>query len=237
MKISRKKGPLYTQVKDILKDRILHGRYAMDEYIPAEPQLEAEFSVSKITVRKAIEELVQEGFLEKRSGKGTKVIRNTSTSKLSKGKRFTEYLVESGHQLYKQLIESKEINNEKDSKLYTLFGEKCICMRRLYHLDDKPYIYFTHYLTEQMEDILHEKTKDRSLYQLIEQQAIHLENFTDNFAIATAPPEVAELLNVEPGKSLLKRMRYSYDEFDNLIEYSEGYYNTELQEYVVTYNK
>ncbi|MGP4040851.1 GntR family transcriptional regulator [Gracilibacillus sp. D59] len=237
MKISRKKGTLYTQIKDILKDRILHGIYAIDANIPAEPQIEEEFGVSKITVRKAIEELVQEGFLEKRSGKGTKVIRNTSTSKLSKGKLFTEYLVETGHQLYKQLIEHKEISNEKGSKLYSLFGEKCICMKRLYHLDDKPYIYYTHYLTTAMGDILQENIQDRSLYQLIEQQGIHLEKFTDNFAVTIAPTEVEELLKLDPSKPLLKRMRYSYDENGNLTEYSEGYYNTDIQEYVLTYNK
>ena len=89
MNVNRKKGPMYLQIKEILKDRILHGVYAIHTNIPSEPQLEEEFNVSKITVRNAIKELVQEGYLEKKSGKGPKVIANVSTAKLSKGKRFT----------------------------------------------------------------------------------------------------------------------------------------------------
>ncbi len=50
----------------------LHGVYAIHTNIPSEPQLEEEFKVSKITVRNAIKELAQEGYLEKKSGKGRK---------------------------------------------------------------------------------------------------------------------------------------------------------------------
>ena len=83
--VTRKKNIIFTN-KNIIRDRILHGVYAIHTNIPSEPQLEEEFKVSKITVRNAIKELAQEGYLEKKSGKGTKVIRNTSATKLSKGK-------------------------------------------------------------------------------------------------------------------------------------------------------
>lgn len=91
LSLSRKDKPLYMQIANIIKDRILHGVYPIGLNIPSEPQLEQEFNVSKITVRGAIQELVQEGFLEKGSGKGTKVIRNTSSSKLSKWKNSRKF--------------------------------------------------------------------------------------------------------------------------------------------------
>lgn len=102
MRVNRKNGPMYLQIKEILKDRILHGVYAIDTNIPSEPLLEEEFKVSKVTVRNAIKELVQEGYVEKKSGKGTRVIANGSIVKLSKGKRFTELLVEEGHFIFKK---------------------------------------------------------------------------------------------------------------------------------------
>ena len=43
-------------------------------------------------------------------------------------------------------------------------------------------------------------------------------------------------LGEKEGTALLKRMRYSYDEVGEVIEYSEGYYNTEMQHYVVNYD-
>ena len=72
MSLSRKDKPLYLQIKNIIKERILHGVYPLGENIPSEPQLEQEFAVSKITVRNAIQELAQEGYVEKGSGRGTK---------------------------------------------------------------------------------------------------------------------------------------------------------------------
>ena len=236
VKVSRKKGPLYLQVKNILKDRILHGTYPIGTNIPSEPQLEDEFSVSKITVRTAIKELVQEGFLETRSGKGTKVVRNAATSKLSKGKRFTEVLVEEGHKIQKKWLQTKVVCNQKDTTPYQLFGEQCLCIERLYYLDDVPYIHYTHFLTMQMEDATFADLNVESLYDLIEEKGISLESFRDEFAVSIASSTIEDRLNVEKGISLLKRARYSYDDMGNVVEYSEGYYNTGMKQYIVNYD-
>ena len=63
--------PLYYQVKRRLRDRITSGRYPAGAQIPPEGTLEREFGVSRTTVRKAVEELVDEGFLLRRRGVGT----------------------------------------------------------------------------------------------------------------------------------------------------------------------
>lgn len=236
MNLSKRKGPLYLQIKNILKDRISHGVYALNENIPAEPQLEKEFEVSKITIRNAINELVQEGYLEKKSGKGTKVIRNTITSKLSKGKRFTEILVGSGHKIHKQLIQAEIIKNELGTEQYELFDEYCLRIERLYHFNDVPYIHFTHYLTTGMEEIELADLEKQSLYGLIEEEGISLEKFRDEFAAVAAPPDIAKVLGIEEGAPTLKRMRYAYDEAGNIVENSIGYYNTEMQNYIVNYD-
>ena len=146
---NEKKGPLYLQIKNIIRDRILHGVYAIHTNIPSEPQLEEEFKVSKITVRNAIKELAQEGYLEKKSGKGTKVIRNTSTTKLSKGKKFTEVLVEEGYKVQKRLLKAEIVQNEEGTVPFRLFGKESFRIERLYTLNDAPYIHYTHYFRAQ----------------------------------------------------------------------------------------
>lgn len=236
MNISKKKGPLYLQIKNILKDRILHGVYKIGGNIPPEPQLENEFNVSKITVRNAIKELVQEGYLEKKSGKGTRVIRNTAASRLSKGKRFTEILVGEGHKIQKQLVQAEIVSNKEGTEVYRLFGERCLRIERLYHYDDVPYIHYTHYLPSRMENIELSDLGAYSLYRLIEEQDISLEEFRDEFAAVIAPPCVGKVLCIKEGTPLLKRSRYSYDQQGDIIEYSEGYYNTEMQHYIVNYD-
>ncbi|MCP3776314.1 GntR family transcriptional regulator [Paenibacillus sp. MZ04-78.2] len=236
MSLSHKQRPLYLQIMNIVKDRILHGIYPMGTNIPSEPQLEQEFNVSKITVRNAINELVQEGYLEKASGKGTKVIRNTSASKLSRWKRFTEVLVEEGHGIRKQLLLAEVISNEEGSEPYQLFGENCLRIERLYHLNDVPYIHYTHYFTMRVATIELSDLNAQSLYDLLEEQEVNLEKYRDEFAVGPAPSHVEKALQVKKGTPLLNRLRFSYDEKGELIEYSHGYYNTDMHRYVVNYD-
>jgi DNA-binding GntR family transcriptional regulator len=237
MKLSRSKKPMYAQIAGIVKDRILHGVYPVGTNIPSEPQLEQEFNVSKVTVRGAIKELARDGYVETGSGKGTKVIRNTSTSKLSKLKRFTEVLVEEGHRIRKRLLFAESVANEVGSVAYRLFGERCLRIERLYDLNDEPYIHYTHYLSSRAARLELSDLSGQSLYELLEEQDVSLGKYRDEFSVsATAPAPVLAALQIEAGTSLLKRSRYAYDESGELIEYSEGYYHTERHPYVVNYD-
>jgi GntR family transcriptional regulator len=236
MNVSRKKGPLYLQIKEILKDRILHGVYPIHTNIPSEPQLEEEFNVSKITVRNAIKELASEGYIEKKSGKGTKVIANVSIARLSKGKRFTEVLVEEGHHITKKVLSIKKAELSTESELYPLFGENCLQIERIYLLENEPYIHFTHYILLDVSKEELEEVQIGSLYRFLEENNIRLEAFRDEFTVAVAPSHVCEILKLEKDTAILKRIRRSSDEEGNVLEYSEGYYNTGKQNYIVTYN-
>ncbi|MFB1049861.1 GntR family transcriptional regulator [Paraliobacillus sp. JSM ZJ581] len=236
MEIKRSKGLLYLQIKEIIKDRILNGEYPLNTKIPSEPQLEAEFEVSKITVRNAIKELVQEGYLQKKSGKGTKVIANTAGARLSKGKRFTEVLVEEGHQMTKKILSVKRVPLSLDSPLHAIFGDYCVKVERVYFLNGNPYIYFNHFVLLPLSDEELKYAQISSLYRFLEQFNIRLESFRDEFSVSVVPSRVSEVLQIEEGMPVLKRIRRSSDENGKVVEYSEGYYNTENHNYVVTYN-
>lgn len=69
MNIDRESLPLYLQVKITLKEEIENGKYPRGSLIPAEPQLEKIFHVSRITIRQAIAELEAEGYVKKARGK------------------------------------------------------------------------------------------------------------------------------------------------------------------------
>lgn len=63
--------PLYQQIKEDIKSAIQSGKYKPKEKIPPEPALSEEYAVSRITVRRAVEELCSEGYLTKMQGRGT----------------------------------------------------------------------------------------------------------------------------------------------------------------------
>ena len=70
---SNKNMSLYLQVKDILIKRIQEKIWATGTLIPTEQELMDEFNVSRTTIRQAISILVQDGLLEKKQGKGTRI--------------------------------------------------------------------------------------------------------------------------------------------------------------------
>lgn len=63
--------PLYMQVLGRIQYAIDSGKYKVGDMIPSEPELEKRFSVSRVTVRRAIQGLVDSGYLVKKPGKGT----------------------------------------------------------------------------------------------------------------------------------------------------------------------
>lgn len=66
--------PKYIQIARIIREKIQRQEYKPAEQIPTEVELCEEYQVSRITVREAINKLVQEGYLDRRQGKGTYVV-------------------------------------------------------------------------------------------------------------------------------------------------------------------
>jgi GntR family transcriptional regulator len=63
--------PYYLQIAETIRSRILEGHYIPGDLIPSYQELEKEFSVSNITIRKAIEILVRDGIINRKRGVGT----------------------------------------------------------------------------------------------------------------------------------------------------------------------
>ena len=84
------KAPLYQGIKQDLLDKIYAGLLKSDAQIPSEKELSEQFKVSRITVRRALEELEEEGFIYRRQGKGTFVSLHIPAMEGAKGKKRTE---------------------------------------------------------------------------------------------------------------------------------------------------
>ena len=68
----------YQLIANTIKERIIKGIYPQQSFLPKQEELAEEFSVSKITVKSALDLLEREGFVYKESGLGTKVLSNLS---------------------------------------------------------------------------------------------------------------------------------------------------------------
>lgn len=225
---------LYLEIADKIKNDIISGKYPVGSLLPTETELEALFQVSKITVRKAIELLAMDEYVEKKSGKGTTVLSNRPYNKLSKAASFSQVLQKSDlHLSTKALsLEIKEL--EKEHRLYQNFGEKVLEYRRLYLLEGQPYIYFIHYLPVKLAHLTLADFATGSLYRLLNLEGYEIRSFKDDFLAVQLTPEHQEILDTEETIGI-QRIRKSLGDDGLLVEYSEAIYNTNRHPYQIEY--
>ena len=77
--------PLYEQMMMMLRERLDNHVLDAGEKLPSEAELCKSYGVSRITVRRAIDELVEEGYLEKKQGKGTFVTQKRAAGRIAGG--------------------------------------------------------------------------------------------------------------------------------------------------------
>jgi GntR family transcriptional regulator len=98
--------PLYHQIFLILRTKIAQGEWKAGDLLPAEPELMAQFQVSRTTIRLALDRLVNVGLVYRQRGRGTFVAPPKLEQQLNRGLRFTESLVQEGFQAESQLLAS-----------------------------------------------------------------------------------------------------------------------------------
>ncbi|GGI65516.1 MULTISPECIES: GntR family transcriptional regulator [Enterococcus] len=227
------KKVLYLEVANALKKDILKEVYPVGSLIPTENELEMVFSVSKITIRKAVEILVQEGYLEKKSGIGTTVISNRPFNKLSKAVSFSTILENEGLNIRKEFIAIEEVAKEDLTFNLTGLGPKVVKLTRLYYLDDKPYILFEHYLPN-LDDFSSISKDEASLYRWLSHNGYVINYIKDDFDLIEATSEIKKQLSLTT-PYVLRRHRYSYSRQQELVEYSIGYYDVTQHAYSIEY--
>ena len=93
---SRDATPLYQKLRDILRKQVEDGRYLPGQAIPSERDLCQQYQISRITVRQAIAEMINEGVLYRKQGKGTFVARRKVNQGLSRIVTFRRTVMDIG---------------------------------------------------------------------------------------------------------------------------------------------
>ena len=111
--------PRYYQIKQVIKKWIINDEIGMGKKIPSENELASSFHVSRLTVRQALSQLIQEGFLTSRRGDGTYV---TDNAKLldSYNLEFSGFMDDLFYQITRSKTKSVEIKLKKlsDEKFF-----------------------------------------------------------------------------------------------------------------------
>lgn len=138
--------PLYYQLKQILKEEINRGTYGPGQKLPPEARLCEVYGVSRITSRRAISDLVEEGILHRQQGKGTYVRDFKVKRQLVSVGGFSEITSAEGKKPRTQILSSVVINADNLAEKFQIEKEtKLLKLHRLLFIDEEPFIIETSY--------------------------------------------------------------------------------------------
>ena len=123
-----------------LKRKILDSEYEIGELLPPEPVLEKMFAVSRTTVRRAVELLMQEGFVRTKQGRGTEVLNYTTQQSLNNVTSLSETLERKGYTVYSKSMYIDEIaaTQKLADELRVARDTKLIRIQRIQMADNSP---------------------------------------------------------------------------------------------------
>lgn len=232
----RTKKILYQEVSNTLKNRIISGEYEIGTMLPTENELVDEFEVSKITVRRAVQLLVDDGYVQKQSGKGTVVLSNRAFNYMNRAQSFTSLLTQKGKIVENKIISIEKIEEQKNINRKSFVFDDIYRIRRKYIIDNKDTILFCYYVSLPDDSIFKaiEGENDFSLYSFLANNDIHISIIKDSFGISEVTKDIKDNIEID-SPYVLRRTRESQDIDGRLIEKTYSYYNTEENEYEIMY--
>ncbi|WP_397448502.1 phosphonate metabolism transcriptional regulator PhnF [Pseudomonas sp. NA-150] len=105
MQLSRQIEPVYRELADTLRQEL--SEYRPGDYLPAEMRLAARFAVNRHTVRRAIDELVAEGSVLRRQGKGTQVLERPLIYPMAAESAYSQSVSAMGHGVEARLLQRR----------------------------------------------------------------------------------------------------------------------------------
>ncbi len=200
----KSQSPLYQQLMMRLKNDILAGAYPAGARIPSEQVLCDTYGVSRVTVRKAMLELVQEGLLVRRQGKGTFVADERIQRDLQQITSFSEACRQLGHTASAKRISAEWISAtaEDAEKLGTAPGSQVIEITRLRLCDGDPVMLEVNRFPARYDFLLHEEPEP-SLYELLKRHGVAPASAVHDISLGYATPHVSRHLGCAQGDALL----------------------------------
>ena len=196
--------PAYQQIANDIVLRISQQEWQIDDKLPSEAELAADYGVSRVTVRKAMLDLVQEGLLVRRQGKGTFVAEEKLRRDLSMITSFTDSCAARGHHAEARPISCQweEATAEDCEKLGVSSEDRVLELCRLRLSDGDPVMLEVNRFPSEYA-FLAEEPVTGSLYECLRAHGVIPSSAVHDISMGHATPFVSKHLHTEVGDALL----------------------------------
>ncbi len=220
----RRDGPvaMHRQLAEQLRQAISHGVYKQGERIPTEPELATRYEVSRITARQAVMQLVRDGLVVRRQGKGTFVSAANVQHDLAELRGIYAGLVAQGVNPTTQILEFGE--TEPPARVAERLGsetQKLLSWKRLYLRRGTPFAVAWVYLAPGVPKIARELVARRPSYDIFESVlGLKISHADISIRAQAATAELRSLLRMPPATPVIALERVSFLGDGTPIEYT-----------------
>ncbi len=233
--------PKHHQVYLVLLQDIQEGRYAPPKTLPSELELARQFSVSRITIRRAMERLDAEGLIERHRGRGTFVRPSHRTAPVQASiSGNIENLIAMGLETEVRVVSVEHVAAPPDvaARLELPVGAMVQKAVRIRSLGATPFSHLTTYVPEDIGRTFGAKELAVSpLLVLLEKAGARIARAQQVITATLATPDVATLLGVQAGSALLNIRRAVYDQDGRPVEYINGLYRPDTYEHEMSFTR
>jgi GntR family transcriptional regulator len=223
-------GPLprYYQLKELLRQRIRSGEWPPDTLIPSERELCEQYGLSRMTARQSLTELVNEGLLYRRQGRGTFVGRPRIAQQLLRLTGFTQDMRARGQRPGATVLSAElcRADSHTAEVLRLKPGQAVFRLRRLRSADGEPLAIETSVVAflgcERLREV---DLAANSLYQILEERFhLSLQEAEQEVEADLATEADAALLGIAVGAPVLRVRRVTFDQRRQPVEFATSVY-------------
>ncbi|GGL96347.1 GntR family transcriptional regulator [Deinococcus aerophilus] len=212
----------YPLIKSTLKERLLGGHYAEGLPLPSEPQLAREFEVSRMTARRAIDELEREGYVYRVQGAGTFPTGKRFRQGMFRVRPFKEWARHPDHRTTVLRAMQIEATPEIAIVLQIQTGDPVIFVHRLRNAGDEALVIEKRYVNAALAPgLLDHNLGAESIHETMVGMGVPLARVEQNLEAVNLRQEEADLLRVPLGTAafLLRRTTYSGQKRASYVNY------------------
>lgn len=213
---------LHRQLFMVLREQITRGVYPPGAALPNEEELCGHFGVSRITVRRALSDLKQQGLVERFQGRGTFVSARLAASPPFQAESFVDALKRAGRETQVRVLAVRTALPPVSValQLHVRSGEQAVYAARLRHTDRTPLMVTEAWVPLELgRRVTTAQLRRRPLYDILLSQGIEFGRVIEEITAVTADPNFASLLGTEVGVPLLRVTRLVYDRHDRPVEH------------------
>lgn len=227
--------PLYYQIARRMQEAIESGVLAPGARIENELKLAEQLSISRPTIRRAIQELVDQGLLVRRRGVGTQVVRGRLTRSVELTSLYDDLSLSHRSPTTKVLLHEEIVPSAEVLESLTLPPKTTVLhIKRLRYSDGVAFALLENFLPPEFLNLTPEQLEKHGLYQLMRARGTTMRVARQTIGARVGTDEENELFGQKPGSAVLTMSRTLYDQSGHAVEYGEHSYRPDLYSFEVT---